>query len=71
MKSKQKKEKIVKTMTIGEVISKYPQLADTFLKNGMHCVGCFMAQRETLEEATDAHGIKLDKLLKELNKSVQ
>ena len=70
MISKQKKDKIVKSMTIGEIISKYPQLADIFLKHGMHCVGCFMAQRETLEDAVKVHGIKLDKLLKELNQVI-
>jgi len=33
---------------------------------GMHCMGCVMANRETLEEACMAHGVDVDDLIIEL-----
>ena len=34
----------------------------------MHCLTCFMAQQETIEQACAAHGIDVEELLNELNK---
>ena len=60
--------KIEKTMTIGELITKYPEKADILLSAGMHCLGCPASQGETLEEACEVHGIDIDELLQVLNK---
>lgn len=60
--------KIVKTMTIGEVVRNYPNSPSVLMGFGMGCVGCPSAQAETLEEAAMVHGINLDQLLEELNK---
>lgn len=63
--------KIIKTMTLGEVIEKYPKSVEVFMKYGLHCIGCSVATWETLEQGAKAHGIdgkKLDSLLEELNK---
>jgi len=34
---------------------------------GMHCMGCVMANRETLEEACMAHGVDVDELVIQLS----
>jgi hybrid cluster-associated redox disulfide protein len=33
----------------------------------MHCLGCVIAQGETIEQAADVHGMNADELVKELN----
>ena len=62
------KAKITKEMTIGEVMKKYPKTAFVFIDYGLHCVGCPMAEPETIEEAAKLHRIDLKKFLKDLNK---
>jgi len=65
------KAKITKEMTIGEVIKKYPKTVFVFIDYGLHCVGCPMAQPETIEEAAKLHRIDLKKFLKDLNKTIK
>lgn len=59
--------KITKDMAIGEVVDKYPETAEVFMKHGLRCMGCMMAMMETLEQGARSHGIDLKKLMKELN----
>jgi len=61
---------ISKEMTIGETIQKYPKTAFVFLGYGLHCVGCPMANPETIKEAAELHGVNLKKFLEDLNKVV-
>ena len=63
--------KITKDMIIGEVVNKYPETVDVFMKNGLQCIGCMMAMMETLEQGAKSHGIDMEKLLKELNEAVK
>lgn len=58
---------IDKTITIGELLKKYPEKADILLSAGMHCLGCPASQSETIEEACQVHGIDVEELMKELN----
>lgn len=67
----EKAQKITKEMTIGEVIRKYPKSVFVFMDYGLHCVGCPMAQGETIEGAIKLHQIDLKKLLKDLNKAAK
>lgn len=62
------KPRITGKMTIKEIIEKYPKAAFVFIDYGLHCVGCPLAQSETIEEAVKLHRIDLEKLLKDLNK---
>ena len=55
-------------MKINEIVAKYPDTIEVFFKHGLHCIGCMAAEFESLEEGTLAHGLDLDKLLKDLNK---
>ena len=63
--------KITKDMIMGEIVKKYPETTEVFMKNGLHCIGCVMAMMETLEQGAKSHGIELEKLLKELNEAVE
>lgn len=70
-KNEQKKKitnKITKDMTIGEVVSKYPGTIAVFMQQGLHCIGCGIAQFESIEQGAAAHGIDVKKLIAELNK---
>ena len=58
---------IEKTITIGELLEKFPDKADILLEAGMHCLGCPAAQMESIEEACAVHGIDVDELMAKLN----
>ena len=62
--------KITKEMTFGEVLKKYPETVKTFFQYGMHCFGCHLAVDETIEQGAMAHGVEVDKLMDDLNKTV-
>ena len=62
-----KKKEITKEMTIGEVLTTCPELAEVFMGFGMHCISCPVSQMETVEEAGMVHGVDVDLLLKKLN----
>ena len=63
--------KITGKMTIGECVSKYPETIAVFMKHGLHCVGCAVAQFENIEQGAKAHGIDVKKLVADLNKAVE
>lgn len=65
------KTKITKEMTIRETIQKYPKTVFVFIDYGLHCVGCPLAQNETIEMATKLHRIDLQRFLKDLNKAIK
>lgn len=62
---------ITKDMIIGEVLDKYPQLADCFFEIGMHCLGCPASRGETVEQACSVHGADCDALVKKLNSLIK
>lgn len=66
-----KKSKITKEMTIKEIIKKYPKSIFVFIDYGLHCVGCPMAQSDTLEGAAQIHRLDLKRILKDLNKTIK
>jgi len=63
-----KKTKITAKMTFAEILEKHPESAEFFIRKGMHCIGCPMAQMESLEDGCKAHGLKVNEIIKELNK---
>jgi len=65
----EKERLITKDMTIGEVVTKFPQTTPVFFSHGLPCAGCHVAQWESVEEGAIAHGIKdINSLIKDLNK---
>ena len=63
------RRKITKDMPVQEILIKYPETISVFRRYGLHCFGCFAASFETLEQGALAHGLDIDKLLKDLNDS--
>jgi hybrid cluster-associated redox disulfide protein len=59
---------ITKDMTIAEVIKLKPSAAAVLMSRGMHCLGCVIAQGETLEQAAEVHGIPIAELLEAINR---
>ncbi len=70
MQKKTTKDAITGDMSIGEVVSKHPEVIPVFLRNGLYCVGCAVASYENIEQGAQAHGIDSKKLIKELNEAV-
>jgi hybrid cluster-associated redox disulfide protein len=60
--------KITKDMTIAETLKLKPKIAAILMSKGMHCLGCVIAQGETLEQAAEVHGLNVAELITELNK---
>ena len=62
---------IEKTMSIIDVVQKYPQTDEVFMNFGMGCLGCIAARFENIEQGAMAHGINADELVADLNKAVE
>lgn len=60
-------KKITKDMTFAELINSNKDAAEKLTNQGLFCGGCPMAQFETIENGAKAHGVDIDKLIKELN----
>ena len=70
-------EEVTKDMTLGEVINRYPKVAEVMLKYGLHCIGCHVGTFETIEQGALAHGMSeeqltemVDEINAEINKKV-
>ena len=62
---------ISKEMSIGEVVTKYPQTIPVFQAHRMGCLGCSVAKFENVAEGAMAHGINIDKLMQDLNNAIK
>ena len=60
---------ITKETTIGEVLRDDADKAAIFLEFGMHCLGCPVSQRESIEQASQVHGVDVDLLVEKLNQA--
>lgn len=49
--------KITTDMIMGDIIRQYPQVVDTLVAQGMHCLGCPSSQQESLANACFVHGL--------------
>lgn len=64
------KNPITKGMKIYDAIKRFPETERTFIKYGLHCVGCEVSTIETIEEAAATHGIRdLETLMSDLNRA--
>jgi len=48
---------ITKESTIGEVVREHPEVVDTLMGFGVHCVGCHVSEFESLGEGFSGHGM--------------
>ncbi|MBN2546659.1 MAG: DUF1858 domain-containing protein [Spirochaetes bacterium] len=60
-------ETITKEMNLKDLLSKHPESARVFAAYGIGCLGCAMANFETIEQGINAHGINIDEFMKDLN----
>ena len=61
---------IDKTILISEILAKYPQTAQVFLKYQMHCVACLVAPFHTLADACLEHGLDEDAFRADLTRAI-
>ncbi len=55
---KKQTNEITKDIMIGDLVEKYPKLAEVLMEEyGFHCIGCMAAGMETLEEGATVHGM--------------
>ncbi|MDV2480922.1 DUF1858 domain-containing protein [Methanoculleus sp. Wushi-C6] len=53
--------------TIAELLREKPESAQILFRFGMGCLGCAIANNETVREAAQAHGIPLEEMLSALD----
>ncbi|MCR4790224.1 MAG: DUF1858 domain-containing protein [Treponemataceae bacterium] len=54
-------------MLIGDVISEYPEVIETFFEVGMHCLTCPASQLESIQEAAYVHGLDPEMVVEAVN----
>jgi len=62
--------KITKDMSIIDILAADEHITDILMAKGMHCIHCFAAAGETLEEAMMVHGYDsaaVDELVDQIN----
>jgi len=56
--SPKNKKYITKETMISEIVEKYPEIAEILTMDyGFHCMGCFGADMETIEQGAAVHGM--------------
>ncbi len=58
---------ITKDMLIADIVDKFPQVVPMLMMSGMGCIGCAIAQAESLADGCAVHGIDVDDLVAALN----
>jgi hybrid cluster-associated redox disulfide protein len=56
--------------TVAGTLDTYPQTISVFLRHQMICVGCAMAEFDTLEDAAKNYAIPMIQLLEELRNQI-
>jgi hybrid cluster-associated redox disulfide protein len=63
--------KITRKTLMAEIVERYPELGEVLTEDyGFHCIGCFAAEMENLEQGAMVHGMtkkEIDELVKTLN----
>jgi len=57
---------IDKSMSITEILEKYPSASEILMNVGMHCINCAASAFESLEEACMVHDLDPDVVVDEL-----
>ena len=65
------RKKINKDMLIADIVENYPEIVEVLVDDyGFHCVGCFAAAMETLEQGAEVHDMtkeEIGKMVETLN----
>lgn len=62
--------KVTASTNLKDLITKHPETIEVLFNSGLHCAMCHLSAHETVKEAAEVHGVKVEKLLKDLNKAV-
>lgn len=61
---------ITKDDMIARVVRDHPETIAVFLRYGLHCVGCAMAQFDTIASGACTHGVNPEYLVRDLNEHI-
>lgn len=64
------REFVTKEMFVAEAVAKYPEAVEVFSEYGLHCIGCFASELDTVESGAKVHGINVEHLLYDVNKHI-
>lgn len=53
---------LTKEANLGEVVFKYPEIAEVLIDYGLHCVGCAISGFDTIEQGAKIHGMTDDEV---------
>ena len=62
---------LASSLTVGEVMRRYPQTVHAFLSLKLSRVGCYLVEHCSLEYAAKSHQVDLDLLLEKLQESIR
>jgi hypothetical protein len=62
---------ITPDMIIGDVVLAFPETLPVLQNIGIHCIGCYAATFESIQEGVTKHGLDPKKVCKELNKAIR
>lgn len=69
MTDKKEKFELSVDSNIMEVIQRYPEAAEIFMKSGLPCVGCAASQYEKISDVVAEFGIDGEALIKDIKES--
>jgi hybrid cluster-associated redox disulfide protein len=67
-------DEITREMKMGDIVRNFPNTIEVMLEHGLHCIGCHVAQFETLEQGCMAHGMsekEIGELLNKMNQAIK
>ena len=65
--TKKKPAAITKDSIIAAVVRAHPETIAVFLQHGLHCVGCSMAQFDTIASGARSHGMNPEYIVKDIH----
>ncbi len=60
-------QQVTKDMTFAQVMRMHPDVVKVLAKYNLGCIGCMGDQNESLEQGCNAHGLKVDDILRDIN----
>jgi hybrid cluster-associated redox disulfide protein len=63
-------QSVTKDMFLIDVITKYPEVAPLLTTYGLHCLGCYFSETDTIETGAKMHGMDeeiIDMMIKDVN----
>ena len=61
----------IRDLTVSEILQRWPQTAEVFLRYRMACVGCAIAPFETLSEVCEIYRLNPEKFEQELKETAR